>query len=367
MLTIDGYRRSPMAKFVLVHGGGHGGWCFQPLARVLRDNGHEDIRPDVDGFGRAAHLFRAGVDLDCHVNDIVALLHYEDLRDTILVGHSYGGMVITGAADRATEPRGPSGLPRCHGPQGRPVVGRRRRPVHGGGASQTAGSSTAWRCACSRARKRCKFYGVVDPLTLGLDARTPHTASLEVFRAASATDEFGCTSISPAVRISVQRHSCRCATSTACGPNGTAGLGHRHRPRHDDHRTHKVAELLERVARLSARSMTPVAPTPWVARPRRTSALGASETTTKNSSTPLLTSARVFDTYARIVHEQHDLPLSLGVPHACIILRTDGVGVISCQALFNGMPGAPGACPAAMAFTTVPQVGITSRCSSTAT
>jgi pimeloyl-ACP methyl ester carboxylesterase len=92
-----------MATFVLVHGGAHGGWCFQPLARVLRENGHDVYTPTLTGLGERAHLFRADVDLDCHIRDIVAVLHYEDLRDAILVGHSYGGMVITGAADRAPD------------------------------------------------------------------------------------------------------------------------------------------------------------------------------------------------------------------------------------------------------------------------
>ena len=92
-----------MANFVLVHGGAHGGWCFQPLARVLRDSGHEVYTPTLTGLGERAHLFRADVDLDCHIDDVVAVLHYEDLRDAILVGHSYGGAVITGAADRAPD------------------------------------------------------------------------------------------------------------------------------------------------------------------------------------------------------------------------------------------------------------------------
>jgi pimeloyl-ACP methyl ester carboxylesterase len=92
-----------MANFVLVHGGAHGGWCFQPLARVLRDNGHEVYTPTLTGLGERAHSFKADVDLDCHIDDVVAVLHYEDLRDAILVGHSYGGAVITGAADRAPD------------------------------------------------------------------------------------------------------------------------------------------------------------------------------------------------------------------------------------------------------------------------
>ena len=88
---------------VLVHGGGHGGWCFAPLARVLRGMGYDVHAPTLTGLGERAHLFRADVDLDCHIEDVIALLHYEDVRDAVLVGHSYGGMVITGAADRAPD------------------------------------------------------------------------------------------------------------------------------------------------------------------------------------------------------------------------------------------------------------------------
>ncbi len=92
-----------MATYVLVHGGGHGGWCYQRVARILRANGHEVYAPTLSGLGERAHLLDARVDLHCHIEDVVALLHYEDLRDVILAGHSYGGMVITGVADRATD------------------------------------------------------------------------------------------------------------------------------------------------------------------------------------------------------------------------------------------------------------------------
>jgi pimeloyl-ACP methyl ester carboxylesterase len=92
-----------VATYVLVHGGGHGGWCYQPVARLLRSHGHEVYAPSLTGLGEREHLFRGGVDLDCHITDIVNLLHFEELRDAILVGHSYGGMVITGAADRAID------------------------------------------------------------------------------------------------------------------------------------------------------------------------------------------------------------------------------------------------------------------------
>jgi len=89
-----------VATYVLVHGGGHGGWCYQRVARLLRAEGHEVYAPTLTGLGERSHLLDDRVDLDRHVEDVVAVLHYEDLRDVILVGHSYGGMVITGVADR---------------------------------------------------------------------------------------------------------------------------------------------------------------------------------------------------------------------------------------------------------------------------
>jgi pimeloyl-ACP methyl ester carboxylesterase len=92
-----------MATYVLVHGGAHGGWCYGPVARILRAAGHDVHAPTLTGVGERAHLLSPDVDLDTHITDVVAVLHYEDLRDVILVGHSYGGMVITGVADRATD------------------------------------------------------------------------------------------------------------------------------------------------------------------------------------------------------------------------------------------------------------------------
>jgi pimeloyl-ACP methyl ester carboxylesterase len=90
-----------VATYVLVHGGGHGGWCYQRVARILRSEGHEVYAPTLTGLGERSHLLDDRVDLNRHIEDVVAVLHYEDLHDVILVGHSYGGMVITGVADRA--------------------------------------------------------------------------------------------------------------------------------------------------------------------------------------------------------------------------------------------------------------------------
>ena len=92
-----------LSTFVLVHGGGHGGWCYAPLARLLRAAGHDVRTPTLTGLGDRSHLRAPAVDLDLHITDVVNLLRYDDLRDVVLVGHSYGGMVITGIADRAAD------------------------------------------------------------------------------------------------------------------------------------------------------------------------------------------------------------------------------------------------------------------------
>jgi pimeloyl-ACP methyl ester carboxylesterase len=90
-----------MATFVLVHGGGHGGWCYKKLTPLLRAAGHDVYAPTLTGLGERKHLLRPDIDLDLQIADVVNILEYEDLTNVILLGHSYGGMVITGVADRA--------------------------------------------------------------------------------------------------------------------------------------------------------------------------------------------------------------------------------------------------------------------------
>jgi len=90
-----------MATFVLVHGGGHGGWCYRKITPLLRAAGHDVYAPTLTGLGERKHLLRPDIDLDTHITDVVNLLECEDLEEVILLGHSYGGMVITGVADRA--------------------------------------------------------------------------------------------------------------------------------------------------------------------------------------------------------------------------------------------------------------------------
>src|SRR5262249_5250554 len=92
-----------MATYVLVHGGGHGGWCYKKVKRRLEAAGHEVFAPSMAGMAERSRLLSPAIDLDHHIEDIAAEMFYWDLRDVILVGHSYGGMVITGAADRAPD------------------------------------------------------------------------------------------------------------------------------------------------------------------------------------------------------------------------------------------------------------------------
>jgi pimeloyl-ACP methyl ester carboxylesterase len=92
-----------MSTYVLVPGGGHGGWCYAKVKQRLEKAGHEVFAPSLTGLAEHSHLLSPAVDLDMHINDVVQLLYYWDLKEVILVGHSYGGMVITGIADRATD------------------------------------------------------------------------------------------------------------------------------------------------------------------------------------------------------------------------------------------------------------------------
>lgn len=87
-----------MARFVLVHGAWHGGWCWRRVTPLLRAAGHEVFTPTLTGLGDRTHLLHPGVGLQTHVRDVVALLDAEDLDDVVLVGHSYAGMVISGVA-----------------------------------------------------------------------------------------------------------------------------------------------------------------------------------------------------------------------------------------------------------------------------
>lgn len=92
-----------MTTYVLVGGAWLGGWCWQKVARRLRDEGHDAYPVTLTGLGERAHLASPEVDLDTHITDVVNLIEYEGLRDVVLLGHSYAGLVVAGAADRVPE------------------------------------------------------------------------------------------------------------------------------------------------------------------------------------------------------------------------------------------------------------------------
>ncbi|HYZ71571.1 MAG TPA: alpha/beta hydrolase family protein [Chthoniobacterales bacterium] len=90
--------------FVLVHGAWHGGWCWRRVVTNLRSAGHAVFAPTLTGFGERVHLTRADLTLDDFATDVVNLIAAEELNDVILVGHSFGGNVISAVADREPEP-----------------------------------------------------------------------------------------------------------------------------------------------------------------------------------------------------------------------------------------------------------------------
>lgn len=91
------------STYVLVPGFWLGGWVWQPVADSLQARGHTVYPVDLTGMGSRAQLASAGTNLTTHIDDVVRLIREHDLRDVVLVGHSYGALVVTGAADRIPE------------------------------------------------------------------------------------------------------------------------------------------------------------------------------------------------------------------------------------------------------------------------
>lgn len=102
-IFMNGYAQSQKAKqpvYVLVHGAWHGGWCWQRVSTILRENGAVVYTPSLSGLGEHKNILSPAINLETHITDIVNLIEMEDLHDVILVGHSYAGVVIAGVADR---------------------------------------------------------------------------------------------------------------------------------------------------------------------------------------------------------------------------------------------------------------------------
>ena len=94
---------SEHSTFVIVHGAWGAGYEWKEVGRRLQVDGHTVYRPTLTGMGERSHLSNPDIDLETHITDVVNTILFEDLHDVVLVGHSYGGMVITGVADRVPE------------------------------------------------------------------------------------------------------------------------------------------------------------------------------------------------------------------------------------------------------------------------
>jgi pimeloyl-ACP methyl ester carboxylesterase len=90
-----------MATIVVCHGAWSAGWAWKKVRPLLRAAGHDVYTPTYTGLGERAHLVSRAINLDTHIADVLAVLEAEDLTNIVLLGHSYGGMVATGVADRA--------------------------------------------------------------------------------------------------------------------------------------------------------------------------------------------------------------------------------------------------------------------------
>jgi pimeloyl-ACP methyl ester carboxylesterase len=91
------------ATFLVCHGAWSAGWAWKKMHPRMQAAGHRLVTPTYTGLGEREHLANPSVDLETHIQDILNVIKYEDLRDIVLIGHSYGGMVATGVADRARD------------------------------------------------------------------------------------------------------------------------------------------------------------------------------------------------------------------------------------------------------------------------
>lgn len=94
------YAKPPTRTFVLVHGAWHGGWCWRRVADRLTARGYYVVAPTLSGVGERSHLPPGPIDLTTQIADVVGEIKWKDLDEIVLVGHSYGGMVITGVAEQ---------------------------------------------------------------------------------------------------------------------------------------------------------------------------------------------------------------------------------------------------------------------------
>jgi thioesterase domain-containing protein len=114
---------SAKSTVLVCHGAWGGGWSWKKMHPLMRAAGYRLLTPTYTGLGERAHLANPSVDLETHIQDILNVIKYEDLGDIVLLGHSYGGMVATGVADRARQDRA-TDLSRCLRAEGRVIAVR---------------------------------------------------------------------------------------------------------------------------------------------------------------------------------------------------------------------------------------------------
>lgn len=102
-VTATAAKNNPKFTYVIVHGAWGGGWSHKEVDRLLTADGNKVYRPTLTGLGERSHLANTNIDLSLHIQDIVNVILWENLHDIVLVGHSYGGMVITGVADKVPD------------------------------------------------------------------------------------------------------------------------------------------------------------------------------------------------------------------------------------------------------------------------
>jgi pimeloyl-ACP methyl ester carboxylesterase len=92
-----------LANIVLAHGAWSAAWAWKKMRPLMSAATHEFFAPSYTGLGERTHLASPENDLETHIQDVIGVLKFENLRNVVLIGHSYGGMVATGVADRAPE------------------------------------------------------------------------------------------------------------------------------------------------------------------------------------------------------------------------------------------------------------------------
>jgi pimeloyl-ACP methyl ester carboxylesterase len=100
-VAVPAIAQSRGATFLVAHGAWSAGWAWKKMHPLMSAAGYRLITPTYTGLGEREHLASPANDLETHIQDVLAVIKYEDLRDVVLIGHSYGGMVATGVVDRA--------------------------------------------------------------------------------------------------------------------------------------------------------------------------------------------------------------------------------------------------------------------------